>query len=328
MQEVPIQSPLIKRKPSAIYRVLGDRIFLVLVLALALSIVLLTLGLGYYLYLGASLAINKEGVFGFLTGTTWDPALKLEFGIWPYVVGTLITSLAALVLSVPVALAAAIFTAEYAPRWLAGFINYLVDLMAAVPSVVYGIWGIFVLAPFLREIFYMPVFLWAAENAPWLSRYLGNPSGYGLFTAIVILSSMVIPFTAALSRDAINLVPAAQREGAYALGATRWEVMQMVILPYARGGIFAGAMLALGRALGETMAVAMVIGNGNILPYTLFGPASTMPAVIALELKEAVEDLHYSAIIGVGFYLFLIAFIVNATASYLLNKLKVGEQRA
>ncbi|MCS7057894.1 MAG: phosphate ABC transporter permease subunit PstC [Meiothermus sp.] len=327
MQQASTQSALIKRKTSAIYRVLGDRIFLAVVLLLALSLIALTLGLGYFLYLGGSQTINKEGFFGFLTGTTWDPALRLEFGIWPYVVGTLITSLAALVLSVPVALAAAIFTAEYAPRWLAGIINYLVDLMAAVPSVVYGIWGIFVLAPFLREAFYLPVFLWASENAPWLVRYLGNPAGYGLFTGIVVLSSMIIPFTAALSRDAISLVPVAQREGAYALGATRWEVMQMVILPYARGGIFAGAMLALGRALGETMAIAMVIGNGNILPYTLFGPASTMPAVIALELKEAVEDLHYSAIIGVGFFLFLIAFIVNATASYLLNKLKVSEQR-
>ncbi|RDI96239.1 phosphate ABC transporter permease subunit PstC [Meiothermus sp. QL-1] len=321
------QTPLIKRRTPAIYRVLGDRIFLVIILLLALSIIALTLGLGYYLYMGGSKAIAKEGFWGFLTGTTWDPALRLEFGIWPYVVGTLITSFAALVLSVPVALAAAIFTAEYAPRWLAGVINYLVDLMAAVPSVVYGIWGIFVLAPFLRDVFYLPVFLWAAENAPWLTRYLGNPAGYGLFTGIVVLSSMVIPFTAALSRDAIQLVPTAQREGAYALGATRWEVMRMVILPYARGGIFAGAMLALGRALGETMAIAMVIGNGNLLPYTLFGPASTMPAVIALELKEAVEDLHYSALIGVGFYLFLIAFLVNATASYILNKLKVSEQR-
>ncbi len=328
MQRAPVQPSLVKRPPSALYRLLGDRIFFAVILLLALSIVALTLGLGYYLYLGGSQTIQKEGFLGFLRGTTWDPALKLEFGIWPYVVGTLITSIAALFLSVPVALAAAIFTAEYAPRWLAGFINYLVDLMAAVPSVVYGIWGIFVLAPFLREVLYLPVFLWASENAPWLTPYLGNPSGYGMFTAVVVLSSMIIPFTAALSRDAIHLVPAAQREGAYALGATRWEVMQTVILPYARGGIFAGAMLALGRALGETMAVAMVIGNGNILPYTLFGPASTMPAVIALELKEAVEELHYSAIIGVGFYLFLIAFIVNAAASYFLNKLKVGEQRA
>ncbi len=328
MQQAPVQSSLIKQTPSAIYRLWGDRIFLSVVLLLALSIVALTLGLGYYLYLGGSQAINKEGFWGFLTGTTWDPALKLEFGIWPYVLGTLITSFAALLVSFPIALAAAIFTAEYAPRWLAGFINYLVDLMAAVPSVVYGIWGIFVLAPFLREVIYMPTFLWAAEKAPGLVPFLGNPAGYGMFTGVVILSSMIIPFTAALSRDAIALVPAAQREGAYALGATRWEVMQTVILPYARGGIFAGAMLALGRALGETMAVAMVIGNSNVLPYTLFGPASTMPAVIALELKEAVEDLHYSAIIGVGFYLFLIAFNVNVAASSLLNKLKVGSQRA
>lgn len=328
MQQAQSPSSVIREQPSPLYRLFGDRIFLGVVATLALSIMAMTIGLAYYLYLGGYQTINKEGFFPFLTGTTWDPALRKEFGILPFVIGTLITSFVALAISILPALAAAIFTAEYAPRWLADVINYLVDLMAAVPSVVYGIWGIFVLAPFLRETIYLPLFLWSAENAPWLSQYLGNPAGYGMFTAIVILSSMIVPFTAALSRDAIALVPAAQREGAYALGATRWEVMQMAILPYARGGIVAGAVLALGRALGETMAVAMVIGNGNLLPYTLFGPASTMPAVIALELKEAVEDLHYSGIIGVGFYLFLIAFIVNITASYLLQKLKVGGQRA
>ena len=325
MQQAPTST--VKQQPSAIYRLLGDRIFIALVILLALSIMALTVGLGYYLYVGGAAAIQKFGFFGFMTGTTWDPALQLEFGIWPYIAGTLITSFVALGLSLFPALAAAVFSAEYAPRWLAGTINYVVDLMAAVPSVVYGIWGIFVLAPFLRETLYLPLFMWSAQNAQWLTPYLGNPAGYGMFTGIVILSSMVVPFTAALARDAIQLVPQAQREAAYALGATRWEVMRLAILPYARGGIAAGAVLALGRALGETMAVAMVIGNGNILPFTLFGPATTMPAVIALELKEAVEDLHYSALIATGFYLFLIAFIVNTTASYFLNRLKIGGQR-
>jgi phosphate transport system permease protein len=326
----------LSKRPSALYRMLGDRVFAAVVTVLAFGVVALSLGLGYYLYLGGSQAIERFGFLGFLTGTTWDPALKEEFGAWPYLVGTLLTSFFALLLSLFPALAAAIYAAEYAPKWIVGVINYLVDLMAAVPSVIYGIWGIFVLAPFLREKLFLPTYMWAAENAPGILPYLGNPSGYGFFTAVVILASMIIPYTTALARDAIGLVPQAQREAAYALGATRWEVMRLAMLPYARGGILAGIILALGRALGETMAVAMVIGNTNImlgllgipLLYPLFGPATTMPSVIALEFKEAVTDIHLSSLIALGFYLFLVAFAVNSLASYLINFLKVGGQRA
>lgn len=318
----------IPKTTPAIYRMFGDRLFALLVAGLALSVILLSLGLAYYLYDGGKVAIEQFGFFGFLGGTTWDPALTKQFGAWPYVVGTVVTAFAALALSFLPAMAAAIFASEYAPRWLAGIINYLLDLMAAVPSVVYGIWGIFFLAPFLRETIMLPLYMWAASNATWMLPILGNPSGYGMLTAVVILAGMIVPFTAALARDAIGLVPQTQREAAYALGATRWEVMRMALLPYARGGIVAGAVLALGRALGETMAVAMIIGNTNILPYTFFGPASTMPAVIALEFKEAVEDLHLQSLVAVGFYLFLVAFIVNLAASYILFRLKVGGYRA
>jgi phosphate transport system permease protein len=166
----------------------------------------------------------------------------------------------------------------------------------------------------------LPTYLWAAERAPWLLPFLGNPSGYGLFTAILILAAMVVPFTAALARDAIQLVPKEQREAAYALGATRWEVLRLAVLPLARAGILAGAFLALARAMGETLAVTLVIGNSHKLPYTLFGGAATMPSVIANEFTEAVEDLHLSALIAIGFYLFVVSFLVNLLAGYVLRR--------
>lgn len=302
-----------------LYTHLGDRFFAFILVLLASGVVFLAFLMAYELYKGTSEALSRMGPLGFLLSRDWNP-VEGRFGAWPYVLGTLIVSLSALFLSFFPALAAAIFAAEYAPRWLSALINYLLDLTAAVPSVVYGLWGIFVLAPWLRDHFMLPVYLWAAENAPWLLPFLGNPSGYGLLTAILILSAMVVPFTAALARDAIQLVPKEQREAAYALGATRWEVLRLAVLPLARGGILAGAFLALARAIGETMAVAMVIGNSHKLPYTLFGGAATMPSVIANEFTEAVEDLHLSALIAIGFYLFVVSFFVNLLAGYILRR--------
>ncbi len=313
---------LVQRRTQALYSRLGDRLFAWVVVLLALGVVLLAFLMGYELYRGGEEALKRFGLLGFLTGREWDPPKGL-FGAWPYVLGTLITSLAALFLSFFPALAVALFVAEYAPRWLAGVINYLVDLLAAVPSVVYGIWGIFVLAPWVREKIQMPLYFWAAEHVPHLLPLLGPPIGYGLFTAILILTVMILPFTASIARDAFALVPQAQREAAYALGATRWEAIRLAVLPYARGGVVAGAILALGRALGETMAVAMVIGNSHKLPYTLFGGAATMPSVIANEFTEAVEDLHLASLLAVGFFLFWIALFVNLAAAWLLRRLKV-----
>ncbi|MDD5719824.1 MAG: phosphate ABC transporter permease subunit PstC, partial [Candidatus Krumholzibacteria bacterium] len=230
--------------------------------------------------------------------------------------------------SFPPAIAVAIFSAEYAPRWLAHIIDGLVDLIAAVPSVVVGIWGIFVFAPWMRETFYMPAYLWAADRHPDLLPLLGSPIGYGMTTAVIVLALMIIPFTAALSRDAIRLVPKEQREAALALGATRWEVIRMAVLPYARSGIIAGAILSFGRAIGETMAVAMLIGNKNTLPFNLFGAAATMPSVIVNEFREAVENLHLSSLMAIGFYLFLISLLVNLFAAYLQRKMAVSGGRA
>ncbi len=324
----PEVSAVVKRTPALVYRWLGDHLFLAFVVVFGLTVMALAVALAVVLYLEGSDAISRFGFFGFLTGTTWDPALKLEFGAWPFLIGTIVTSVVALGLSFLPALAVAIFSAEYAPRWLAHIIDGLVDLIAAVPSVVVGIWGIFVLTPWLRETFYMPVYLWAAESHPALLPILGSPIGYGMTTAVIVLAMMIVPFTAALSRDAIRLVPKEQREAALALGATRWEVIRMAVLPYARGGIIAGAILSFGRAIGETMAVAMLIGNKNTLPFNVLGAAATMPSVIVNEFREAVENLHLSSLMAIGFYLFLISLIVNLFAAYLQRKMMVSGGRA
>jgi phosphate transport system permease protein len=326
VQRTLTTSELIRRTPAAAYRWLGDRIFAVIVTLLGSAIILLAGAMAWVLWSDASVPIRQFGFFGFLFGTTWDPVIQVRFGAWPFVLGTLITSIGALALSFFPALGVAIFTAEYAPRWLATIINYTVDLLAAIPSVVVGIWGIFVFAPWMRDTFYMPVFLGLAEYAPGTLAFLGNPTGYGLLTATIILALMIVPYTSALARDAILLVPKEQREAAWALGATRWEVMRMAVLPYARGGISAGAVLSFGRAIGETMAVAMLIGNSNTLPFTLFGPAATMPSVIVNEFREAVVNLHLLSLMAIGFYLFLISLVVNLIAAYIQRKLVVGSR--
>lgn len=280
-----------RQLPAAVYRKLGDRIFVTIVVLLGSSIIALALMMAWVLWQESALPIRQFGVWGFLRETTWDPVAGIH-GAWPFILGTLVTSFCSLALAFFPAIGVAIFSAEYAPRWVAQIINYTVDLLAAIPSVVIGIWGIFVFAPWMRDTLYMPFYFWAVENVPGLLPALGGPQQYNLITATVILSFMIVPYMVALTRDAIRLVPKEQREAAWALGATRWEVMRMAVLPYARGGIVAGAILALARALGETMAVAMLVGNSNRLPFTLFGPAATMPSVIVNEFREAVETLH------------------------------------
>ena len=288
MQRALTAAELVRRPTHPIYRRFGDRVFQVIVVALGLSIIALALLLAEVLFVDGLEPLRRFGFFGFLTGTTWDPVRGIH-GTWPFIVGTLITAVASLALSFLPAIGVAIFSAEYAPRWLAGIIDTIVDLLAAVPSVVVGIWGIFVLVPLMQNHVYLPVYFWAFEHAPQLLPILGPPAGYNLVTATIVLALMIVPYTTALARDAIRLVPRSQREAARALGATRWEVMRMAVLPYARGAIVAGAILSFGRAIGETMAVAMLVGNSNNLPFTFFGPAATMPSVIVNEFREAVE---------------------------------------
>lgn len=314
----------ILRKPlSAIYVWLGDRIFLSVVVILGISIMLLALGMAYVLYDEGSAAFKEFGFWGFIKSSVWDPGIHLRFGASTFLFGTLITSICALLIAFFPAIAIAIFIAEYAPKWLANIIENLVNLIAAIPSVVIGIWGIFVFAPWMRDTIYNPVYLWATESAPSLLPILGSPIGYGMTTATIILAMMIIPYITALTKDAIKQVPKEQREAAWALGATRWEVIRMSVLPYARSGIMAGAMLSLGRAVGETMAVAMLIGNKNTLPFSIFGPAATMPSVIINEFREAVGNLHLSSLMAIGLVLFIISLIINLIAAYITRKLSI-----
>ena len=322
MQRADI-SAIIRAPTKPIYRRLGDNGFQAVVVGLGITIMLLAIILAYVLLRDGWEPLRIFGFFGFLTGTTWDP-VRNDYGTWPFIVGTLITSVAGLALSFFPALGVAIFSAEYAPRWLASIIDTIVDLLAAIPSVVVGIWGIFVLVPFMQNNVYLPVYFWSFEHAPQLLPILGPPAGYNLVTATIVLALMIVPYTTALARDSIRLVPRSQREAARALGATRWEVMRMAVIPYARGGIIAGAILSFGRAIGETMAVAMLVGNSNTLPFTLFGPAATMPSVIVNEFREAVEDLHLASLMTVGFYLFLISLVVNLIAAWMQRRYTVG----
>ncbi|TVR70498.1 MAG: phosphate ABC transporter permease subunit PstC [Spirochaetaceae bacterium] len=304
------------------YRGPGDRVFKTVIVLFSSVIILLAIGTALVIYLEARPTFRAFGYWNFLTETTWDPVAAVH-GALPFIIGTLLTSFAALALAVVPALGVAIFTTEYAPWWIAQIINYTVDLLAAIPSVVIGLWGIFNFAPMMRERFYTPIYNWAYEDAEWLVPIIGAPSTYNFVTATIILALMIVPYTVALSRDAIGQVPREQREAAWALGATRWEVMRKAVLPYARTGIVAGILLSLARALGETMAVAMLIGNSNRVPFTLFGPAATMPSVIINEFREAVETLHYSSIMAVGFYLFIVTISINLLASYVQQKLSI-----
>jgi len=186
------------------------------------------------------------------------------------------------------------------------------------------LWAIFNFAPLMRDKVYLPIYMWATDNAEWLLPFIGAPSNYNLVTATIILALMIVPYTVALSRDAIKMVPREQREAMWALGATRWEVLKVAVLPYARSGITAGVLLSLARALGETMAVAMLIGNSNRVPFTLFGPAATMPSLIINEFREAVEQMHYTSIMAVGFYLFVLTIGINLLAMFVQKKLSIG----
>lgn len=310
----------------------GDRVFRVIILLLA-SVIVLVFGLSLYeLYTGSAFVWQNLGL-SYVFGNAWNPVTG-NFGVLPMIVGTLLTSVLALLISVPLAIASAIFVSEYAPKWLAEPVSYLVELLAAVPSVVYGLWALF----FLRDII-QRIQLNIFTNNPELvtlcsdARYgdgAGNwrclfvpeaPTGLGLLLAVIILSIMIIPFTAAVARDVIRLVPREQREAMYALGATRWEVISRAILPYARAGIIGGVILALGRALGETLAVAMVIGNTPDFVNNIWGTTATMASQIANEFGDAQTPAHLGSVIGLGFMLFVVSVLVNYAARLIIARL-------
>lgn len=305
---------------SPLYKAFGDRLFTTTVLILCLLIIGIVVLIGWQLASSGSRAFQAFGLMGFLGGTTWDPVAGV-YGALPFILGTLLTSIAALALAFFPALAVAIFAVEYAPRWLANALQYSLELLASLPSVIYGLWGLLILAPVVRGV-QQNIALWASESAPWLSSFLGAPIGIGMTTAVLVLSVMVIPYAASLAKDSVALVPAMQREAAYGLGATKWEVIRMAVLPYARGGILAGIILGLTRALGETMAVVLVIGNNKNLPFTLFGPATTIPSAIVNEFGEA-QGLQLSSLLALGFILFVISGALNLLAAWIVKRMSV-----
>jgi phosphate transport system permease protein len=289
----------------------GDAIFRVLLLAAA-GVMLLIVGAMILALAVKSLPSVRQFGFRFLTTSEWNPVTS-QFGALAFIYGTIVSSLLALFISVPLSLGIAIFLVEQAPRRLAQPITFLVELLAAIPSVVYGLWGIFVLAPFLRVHVEPPLQCWLG----WLPFFKGPITGIGLLTGGIILAIMVTPIISAVVRDVVAAVPSSQREAALALGATKWETTRVVLVNGAPG--IAGAIiLGLGRAIGETMAVTMVIGNRAHISASLFEPSYTIASAIANEFTEATQDLYLSALVELGLILFLVTFVVNAIARILV----------
>ncbi|HTM27527.1 MAG TPA: phosphate ABC transporter permease subunit PstC [Vicinamibacterales bacterium] len=269
----------------------------------AAFIVVLVAAIGFELWRQSQLSISRFG-WQFWQTDTWNP-VSGEFGARPFIWGTLYSSILALLVATPIALGIAIYISELAPSWQQRPLVFLTELLAAIPSIVYGIWGMFVLVPFVRRL--------EVATPAWMKAtplFSGPPYGVGMLSAAIILSIMVIPFTSSVAREVLKAVPAAQREGAYALGATRWEAIRMALF-YARTGIVGAVMLGFGRALGETMAVTMVIGNTPRISTSLYAPQYTMAAVLANEFTEAAGQLYIDALIEIGLVLFVITLIVN-----------------
>jgi len=290
----------------------GDEVAHVITLVFAAAILLITSLLVYELWLQSHLSRAKFG-WAFFWTSTWDPNAD-DFGALPFIYGTLVTSVVSLLIAVPLGLAAAIFLAELAPRKLSDGVAFLIDLLAAVPSVIYGLLGIFVVVPLMRTV--IGPALKSVLGA--LPTFKGPNYGVGFLTAGIVLAIMVVPFIISVSREVLLTVPRDQREAALALGATRWEATWQVVVPWARTGIMGSIFLALARALGETMAVTMVIGNNPKVSASLFAPGYTIAAVIANEFTEATGDLYLSALIELGLVLFLMTFILNGLARLLI----------
>lgn len=289
----------------------GDTVFRGLMLLVALFVVAIVIAMVIALASDSMLSIRQFG-FGFLTSSQWNP-VKGEYGALPFIYGTVVSSLIALLISVPFSLGIAVFLVEQAPHYIARPVGFLVELLAAIPSVVYGLWGIFVLAPFLRVHVEPPLARWLG----WLPFFQGSITGIGLLTGGIILAIMVTPIISAVVRDVLAAVPGSQREAALALGATKWEMIRVVLVNGAPG-IAGAVILGLGRALGETMAVTMVIGNRPQISASLFEPSYTIASAIANEFTEATQDLYLSALVELGLILFLVTFIVNGIARILV----------
>ncbi|MBS1584199.1 MAG: phosphate ABC transporter permease subunit PstC [Bacteroidetes bacterium] len=282
----------------------AENVFRRVLFIMAVLMLVIVLGIALTLCVESVPSIKALGV-SYLWGKVWDPVANI-YGAFPFLLGTLLTSFLALIISIPFSFGIAIFLGEYYPKgWFSNFIKNTVELIAAVPSVIYGFWGLFVLVPIVR----------AFE-----SKIGVTPYGIGIFSSSLILSIMIIPYAASMGREMIRMVPSPLKEGAYSLGATRYEVIRSIVLPYTKSGLFAGVLLSLGRALGETMAVTMVIGNTSLIPKSIFAPGNTMASVIANEFTEADRTVYLSALIELGLVLFLVTVVINMIGKRIIKR--------
>jgi phosphate transport system permease protein len=295
---------------------IGDFTFKMITQTAAITVLVLLVGVIVALVHGSLPAWRAFG-FGFFTSESWNPVTE-KFGALPAIYGTLLTSFIAMLIGVPVSLGIAIFLTEICPQWLRRTIGIAIELLAGIPSIIYGIWGLFVFAPWF-QVHVQPLLIDTFANIPVLNQlFAGPPYGIGLLTAGLILGVMVLPFITSIT----DTVPPVLKEAAYGIGCTRWEVMRRVVIPYTRVGIIGGVMLGLGRALGETMAVTFVIGNAHRIAASVMAPGTTISASIANEFNEAVGDLYTSSLIALGLILFLITFIVLAFARLMLMRIE------
>jgi phosphate transport system permease protein len=296
-----------------------DRVFKSAMTVCGLAVLGVLVLIVYELMSGSRLSWHAFG-FKFFGGSDWDPVNE-RFGALPFIYGTLVSSLVALIIAVPLSVGVAVFTTEMCPKALRGPLSFFVELLAAIPSVIYGLWAIFVLVPLLRG--YVQPFL--AKTLGWTGLFEGPPYGIGMLAAGIILAIMIVPIISSITREVLMVVPQHQREGVLALGATRWEMIRVGVLRNARAGIVGGIILGLGRALGETMAVTMVIGNRPEIAKSLFAPGYTMASVLANEFSEATGDVYLSSLIEIGLALFLVTIIVNALAQLLVWTVTRGQ---
>src|SRR5256884_813525 len=294
-------------------KAVGDRLFRWLTLLMALAVFALILIIGYELAHGSHLALRKFG-WRFLAQSDWDPVNE-SFGALPFIFGTLVSSFIAMLIAVPLSIATAVYLTELAPQWLRQPLTVFIELLAAVPSVILGLWGIFVMVPWLRE----HLFPWLRNSFGFLPLFRGPIYGVSMLAGGIIIAIMILPIITSVSREILRSVPGLQREAAYALGATRWEVTRIAVLGYAKKGLFGAVILGLGRALGETMAVTMVIGNNPQIARSLFAPGYTLASVIANEFNEATGDVYRSGLFEIGLVLLGVTIVVNAAAQLLLK---------
>ncbi|HEY1793284.1 MAG TPA: phosphate ABC transporter permease subunit PstC [Opitutaceae bacterium] len=295
-----------------------DIAFKWLACAAAFVIVALIVLVGWELYSGSRLSIAKFGA-GFLTSSEWNP-VDDKYGALPFIFGTLVSSLIALLIAVPLGVATALFLTELAPQWIRQPVIMAIEMLAAVPSVIFGLWGIFILIPWLRD----HLFVWLKHTLGFLPLFKGPIYGVSMLAAGIIVAIMILPIVTSISREILRSVPNLQREAAFALGATRWEALRIAVLSYARRGLFGAAVLGLGRALGETMAVTMVIGNRPAISASLFAPGYTLASVIANEFAEATSDLYLNSLFELGLVLLLVTILVNGIAQVMLKSMTGG----